>query len=442
MPLQEPKPLKLMYGVSCSELSGGDTVLSLDREMSQEALNLLPSPALVVCERLIVGFNPFVLKLMGREGAGREPVRLEDVLIAPALGGGTEFPLFGSGRMRFEALLRNGRELPTEVSVASQAVMCGGKPAFLLVMLEHASSRPVAGEVDASFLEDVLEGAPGASVVTHDGNVLHVNSEFVRMFGYSHAETVGRNLDELVVPDGRMHEVEMFEHELHRLGRATLDTERRTRTGERLEVQVMISRLRLGGAAGSRARGRFVSYRDIREQKKEEARLLHSALHDTLTGLPNRRHFLDRAELMLARLRRRPDRGFAVFFLDLDGFKKVNDELGHAAGDALLLTMAERLKACLRPQDTVARFGGDEFALLLDESGTAGELEVLAGRLQVQIGQVFVWMGQEARVGASIGIARAEHHETAEQLLHAADIAMYVAKNSGKRCFSIAPDKK
>ena len=441
MPLPEPKRLKQEDGVSGSELSDGDTVLSLGREISREALNLLPSPAFVVRERVIVACNSVVLKLMGREEAGGEPMRLQDVLIAPALGEGTPFPLFGSGRMRFEALLRNGRELPTEVSVASHGVMCEGKAAFLLVMLEHASSNPMAGEVDASFLEDVMEGAPGASVVTRIGRVLHVNSEFVRIFGYSYADTVGRHLDELVLPDGRMHEVEMFELEMDRQGLTTLDPERRTRMGERLEVQVMISRLRLGGDAGSRARGRFVSYRDIREQKKEEARLLHSALHDTLTGLPNRRLFLDRTELMLARLRRRPNRGFAIFFLDLDGFKKVNDELGHAAGDALLLTMAERLKACLRPQDTVARFGGDEFALLLDESSTAGELEVLAGRLQVEIGQVFVWMGQEVRVGASIGIAKVDDHERAEQLLHAADMATYIAKNSGKRRSSIAPDK-
>ncbi len=428
---------ELHDGVSEPEPSGGDALLRCLPEVGPKALDSLPGLALIVCSEIIVASNALARRLSGHGDVPTGWGKLQNLLIASDFEGPGRFPDLSADRTRFEALLMRSQGLPLEVSVASQPIVYEGKPAVLLIMLEHRTQRLLADRTDRSFLEDLLEGAPGASVVTQDGKVLHVNSEFGRMFGYSQAETVGRALNDLVLPEGRMHEIEMFEHVLDQQGRATLDTERRTRTGERLEVQVMISRLRMGGEA----RGLFISYRDIREQKKEEARLLHTALHDALTGLPNRRLFVHRAELMLARLRRRPNRGFAIFFLDLDGFKKVNDDLGHAAGDALLLTMAERLKACLRPQDTVARFGGDEFALLLDEAGTEVELEHLAQRLQIEIGQTFEWMGHNAVVGASIGIAKAGIRQTAEEMLRAADMAMYVAKNNGKRQFAMAFDR-
>jgi Amt family ammonium transporter len=175
-----------------------------------------------------------------------------------------------------------------------------------------------------------------------------------------------------------------------------------------------------------------VTYRDIRQQKLEEARLKHTARHDVLTGLPNRSLFLEQVGLTLARLRRRPDRRFSVVFLDLDGFKQVNDTLGHAGGDKLLLVVADRLLRCLRPQDTVARFGGDEFALLLDESGSEAEVEAVAARIQTEIQQSILIDGVEAQVSASMGIAIAvpEYESEREILLHA-DSAMYMAKSSG-----------
>ena len=176
----------------------------------------------------------------------------------------------------------------------------------------------------------------------------------------------------------------------------------------------------------------IAEHRDIRQQKLEEARLKHTARHDVLTGLPNRSLFLEQVGLTLARLRRRPDRRFAVVFMDLDGFKQVNDTLGHAAGDALLLVVADRLTRCLRPQDTVARFGGDEFAMLLDESGSESEVATVAERIQAEIQHPIVIDGAAARVRASMGIAIAVSlFESAEELMLHADSAMYAAKTSG-----------
>lgn len=421
-------------GVHEPTASGVGAVWPSGAEFGCEQLELLPCLALVVRSELVVASNEMIRQVTGWSGDELVGCQLDGWLLERPPGHGFDESSTSRGRVRFESRLRRQVGLSLEVSAASHPIHFGSVPAILVTLLEHEVQRPLWGGGDSTFLGDVLEGVPGASVLTDGGRVVHVNHEFTRVFGYSYDDASGRDLDELVLPEGRLHEVEMLEHELDKQGRATLQTERRTSSGQRLEVEVMMSRLRLRGEA----RGMLVSYRDIREQKKEEARLQHSALHCALTGLPNRRLFLDRAELMLARLRRRPSRGFALFFLDLDGFKKVNDELGHAAGDALLLTMADRLKSCLRPQDTVARFGGDEFALLLDESGTESELQLLAGRLQAEIGEPFLWMGREARVGASIGIAKAGSYATAEQMLSRADEAMYVAKNAGKRQFSMA----
>ena len=181
--------------------------------------------------------------------------------------------------------------------------------------------------------------------------------------------------------------------------------------------------------------GRFYTFRDIRRtEAKQEARLHY--IRRCMTGLPqlaNRALFLDRLVLTLARLRRRPERKFAVMFLDLDGFKAVNDSLGHEAGDVLLKDVARRLKECVRPQDTVARFGGDEFAVLLDEAGTSVDAERVAERIQASFADDAAYAGGGLRVSASVGIAFVERgYGSAEEILRDADLAMYHAKAAGK----------
>jgi PAS domain S-box-containing protein len=188
-------------------------------------------------------------------------------------------------------------------------------------------------------------------VIIQEDRILRANHEFSRIFGYSSETCLGSTLYDLIVPEGRMHECEMLMHTVETEGRASIETVRRTNTGELMDVSIVVTPVRLGAGRS----GHAVTYRDIRKEKQLQARLQHSALHDPLTGLANRMLFLDRLALTMARLRRRPDRNFAVIFLDLDRFKQVNDTWGHAAGDALLLAVAERLRACLRPQDTVAR---------------------------------------------------------------------------------------
>ncbi|HEX8835234.1 MAG TPA: CHASE2 domain-containing protein, partial [Abditibacteriaceae bacterium] len=175
------------------------------------------------------------------------------------------------------------------------------------------------------------------------------------------------------------------------------------------------------------------SQSDITDQVEAKEQLRHNAFFDALTNLPNRALFMDRLGRALARAKRRDDYLFAVLFLDLDRFKVVNDSLGHAAGDTLLIQVARRLELCLRPGDTAARLGGDEFTVLLDDiSDVAGATRVVE-RIQHELATPFEMEGNEVFPTASIGIAlSAPTYEYPEDLLRDADTAMYRAKALGR----------
>jgi diguanylate cyclase (GGDEF)-like protein len=169
------------------------------------------------------------------------------------------------------------------------------------------------------------------------------------------------------------------------------------------------------------------------DHRRSVERLQHDALHDALTGLPNRTLFLDRLEQSLRRARRHgPGSGAAVLFLDLDRFKVVNDSLGHQSGDRLLQAVALRLDAALRPGDTVARMGGDEFTVLLEEVADAREAAVVAERVLATLAKPFPIAGRELHVSGSIGISLAGPNVDPEELIRDADVAMYRAKAAGK----------
>ena len=399
--------------------------------LSAEAFERLPCMALLVERDMVVARNALARSMAGLAGEEVIPSPVSEVLGEGCFGVDLQPE---RQRVRFEGVLlrRHGKGL--RVSAAAQQTEIAGRAGTLVLMMEHTREAAVEPETEGSFLEDLMEAIPRATVVTHGNRVLHVNGEFLQMFDYASAEVVGRGLDELLLPDGRLHEEEMITHQLERVGQVAFETQRRTRQGRLLDVHLMASRLRLGEDAS----GIFFTFLDIGKQKQEEERLRHRAMHDGLTGLANRALFLNRAELMLSRLRRRPNRSFAIFFLDLDGFKQVNDELGHGAGDAVLLEVADRLRECVRPQDTVARFGGDEFALLVDETGAEDEMQKVAMRLQEEVSRVVLLPGAEARVSASIGIALAhEAYADAAAMLRDADLAMYKAKRSGKGQFCL-----
>jgi len=191
----------------------------------------------------------------------------------------------------------------------------------------------------------------------------------------------------------------------------------------------------------------FNQMAEVLEQR--EAQLEHQAFYDSLTALPNRTLFMDRLRGALMRARRHRDYSFAVFFLDLDHFKIINDSLGHMIGDQLLIAIARRLETCIRPEDTIARLGGDEFTILLEGTRDIQSIIGVAERIQAQLAQPFTLNGHEVVTTASIGIALAgntpsnspandgyetlnREYNTPEDLLRDADIAMYQAKTLGR----------
>jgi len=184
---------------------------------------------------------------------------------------------------------------------------------------------------------------------------------------------------------------------------------------------------------------------DITQQKEAEQRIEHLAYYDALTDLPNRSLLAQRAELALALAARR-DEELALLFLDLDRFKEVNDSLGHAEGDALLVQVAARLKSLLRGSDTVCRLGGDEFVLLLPDAGRAGATRVadkvlaLADKVLAAFREPFVVAGHSLRVTVSIGAAIYPHDgATFDDLLKNADTALYRAKQDGQHPSRLRP---
>jgi diguanylate cyclase (GGDEF)-like protein len=172
---------------------------------------------------------------------------------------------------------------------------------------------------------------------------------------------------------------------------------------------------------------------DISLKRQTQEHLLYSTLHDALTGLPNRSLFIERLRHAMRRAARHPDDLFAVLFLDLDRFKEVNDNLGHFAGDELLRAVARRLEACIRPEDTVARLSGDEFAVLLESITDISDAGRVAERIEEALSFAINLAGAEVTTSASMGIVTSSMaHDQPEQLLRSADMAMYHAKAAGR----------
>ena len=182
---------------------------------------------------------------------------------------------------------------------------------------------------------------------------------------------------------------------------------------------------------------------EVAERLRAEAQVRHLAQHDLLTGLPNRMLFLDRLDTAIARTTRNRSR-FALLYIDIDGFKQVNDALGHAAGDELLQQIAERLLGSVRRTDTVARLGGDEFAVILDEAASLEQAQQFGHALCETLAKAYALVGQPepqtVQVSASIGASLCPDHTVDRRLLLAvADDAMYAAKKAGKNQCRPAP---
>ena len=300
---------------------------------------------------------------------------------------------------------------------------------YLTQHLEHRVGERTV-ELAASrerFAALVQHSSDVVTVVGTDAIITYQSMSSDRVFGYPPSQLEGKSLCELMDPVEADNLLEALEYaaakplRIHRVG----STWRHATAGFR-DVELTITNL----LEDPHVNGLVLNSRDITDRTTLEAELLHQAFHDSLTGLANRALFRDRLGHALTR-RGTSEGCVAILFLDLDGFKEINDTLGHSSGDELLVLVAERLTGEVRAGDTVARFGGDEFAILLDTPfDAAAEAPHLAERIGIALQQPFKLGSRLVNVSASIGIAAGDgtRASTSEQLLRNADLAMYQAK--------------
>jgi diguanylate cyclase (GGDEF)-like protein/PAS domain S-box-containing protein len=281
----------------------------------------------------------------------------------------------------------------------------------------------------------ILEmAAEGIISIDTKGNIQSFNRAAQKMFGYNETEVVGRNVSMLMPPPHReSHDQYLSRYlrtgEAHAIGK-TRELQGLRKDGMPFPMEISVNEIKSGGVHVFTA-----VMRDISEKKLAQKRIEQLAHYDELTNLPNRRLFYDRLGQAISQAKRNR-RSIALLYVDLDGFKHVNDTKGHHVGDLLLMQTAERLRLCVRESDTLARLGGDEFTVLLNDAHEREHVEMVANKIINSIDQPFNLEGQTARISASVGIARyPDEAQTAGTLLIVADKAMYAAKASGKNTY-------
>ncbi len=330
---------------------------------------------------------------------------------------------------------KSGPAIPVLITVSAIRDSAGAVTGFITVGTDITGRVRDQAELRASEarFRDTFEYAPhGIMLISVDsetlGRFLEVNPALCRLTGYSSDQLVTMRVADVTHPD------DVAAH-LSRFAAFTSESvadaphERRWRHagGKDLWVQVSASPVRRGPT------GRFVvgQVEDITDRKRAEAKLLHQALHDWLTGLPNRVLLMDRIEHALAAAHR-TGKAVAVLYIDLDGFKTINDTGGHAAGDDALVAVAHRLRHAVRPGDTVARLGGDEFVVVCEDLSGSDAAELIAERLLAAIRQPHEFAGRRYLLDASVGLAMSGSDRDPARLLHAADEAMYLGKTTGR----------
>ncbi|WP_027722244.1 EAL domain-containing protein [Maridesulfovibrio zosterae] len=277
-----------------------------------------------------------------------------------------------------------------------------------------------------------FESSPQAIALTDsEGKVVDTNKAFTKLFGYT-AKQMARCCENLC-PDGNG----QIKSNLKRiLNGETFRTEdlRRASDGNLIPVSI----LGYPFVYNEEILGTFIIYDDISQRKEYERKLSHQSLHDALTGLPNRTLFIKRLNHTLKNSKNNVEYNFAVLMLDIDMFKRINDSLGHLAGDQMLIEVGQRIKKCIRNSDTVARMGGDEFAVLIDGFTTPQQVIQIIRDIRNKIGVPMRISSKDIVISSSIGIVfKTSNYEHPEHIVRDADISMYKAKAQGVNKFKV-----
>jgi diguanylate cyclase (GGDEF)-like protein/PAS domain S-box-containing protein len=341
------------------------------------------------------------------------------------------------GRIRILAALTSNVSLNAARTIATQAdaninglirtqVVLGSLGLLVSVLLAIALIAATRRQI--VHFRSLVKASTDLVIVFGDGGCRYVSSSVIELLGRTEQELLGEGFDEIVHPDDRQAVRDIAEgNELRGAIFRLLD-----RHGEWRQIEAHVTDLR----ADRNIRGLVLNARDISEQIRLEGELTRQAFYDGVTGLPNRALFRDRLAQALARARRTRE-SLAVLLLDLDGFKQINDSLGHDAGDRLLRDVAERFGEVSRPTDTLARLGGDEFTLLVEGAGDQ-EAATVAKRMLDSLRKPFKVGDQERQIRASIGIVLTVAGVSgAEDMMRDADVAMYAAKEAGRNRYEI-----
>jgi diguanylate cyclase (GGDEF)-like protein/PAS domain S-box-containing protein len=381
---------------------------------------------------------------------GTPPTDVRDVLV---LGGG-ETGSWLRGEYRRAGLLGRVGSARTLVF----PVIVGDRPAGILRIAARRSPSTALRDALLALVTEVaaaLEGADRAddmlerrsearfrslvqnskdliAVVEPDLTIRFVTPSADPMLGFGPDELVGTRLDQLFHPDEAERVTALLHEHARNAGGGELEFQLRQRDGSWRTVEGAVANL----LDDLSVRGLVLTAHDVTERRQLEIELARQAFHDSLTGLPNRALFIDRVAHSLERLGR-TTRSVAVLFIDIDDFKTVNDSLGHATGDELLVAVGGRLRGCLRSADTGARLGGDEFGVLLEDVGGVGAAIEVAERILEALRRPIVLSEAELLVRASIGIVVGRTGQSSGDLLRNADVAMYKGKRHGGNRYEV-----
>jgi diguanylate cyclase (GGDEF)-like protein/PAS domain S-box-containing protein len=357
-------------------------------------------------------------------GMGLEDIISEaDAFVVPAEGG---------SRIVHGVRTFRGGNLPVEANRAQHII--GGR-AHLVIVARDITARlkteRALAENEALFRASFEQAAAGMALLGLDGRILMANQALAAMLETRRRTLAGRHLKDVSLPEDR--DMALERHKAFLMGQeATHQYEQRFQAtnGGLVWVRLHVAKIMDGE---DRPISLIAHVQDITENRRAEEQLRHQALHDPLTDLANRTLCQDRVRQALQRSRRRGDMIFAVAFLDLDRFKMINDSMGHPFGDTVLREVARVLAEGVRSIDTVARFGGDEFVLVMEDLASYGEAVRILNRLRQSLLEPVMVGGQEIRLSASTGVVFGPGKaQRAEDVLRDANIAMYKAKEAGR----------